>query len=265
RVNRVMSPWEMESLIEDIMAELRPLVPPNAAHLPKLEAALEQYLNQWQGIHARHGDDDAGDPAYRQAMEQLVAQAGMFAGNWKLPNGLDVAQALYQTVVVGALRDPDGKPVVVVPPGMRAGQGQPGQPQRAEGSQAPAGHNGADSENPENAPAVGRPSRAPQPPAADAQAPAAAAAQPGAGSQAANAQNPDHSPLRSVHTASMPKLLQQAASSLLVSTYQAGKLVIVRENEGKLNTHFRVYNRPMGLAHDGGRMALGTAVSVEYY
>jgi uncharacterized protein (TIGR03032 family) len=63
----------------------------------------------------------------------------------------------------------------------------------------------------------------------------------------------------------MPKLLQQAASSLLVSTYQAGKLVIVRENEGKLNTHFRVYNRPMGLASDGGRMALGTAYTVEYY
>lgn len=268
RVNRVMSPWEMESLIEEIMVEVRSIAPANAPHLPKLEAALDQYVNQWQGIHARHGEDEAGDPAYRQAMEQLVAQAGMFAGNWKLPNGLDVAQALYQTVVVGALRDADGKPVVVVPPGMRAGQGQPGQPQQAEGSQAPAGHEGATSESPESTPTVGSPSRAPQPQppaAAAAQAPAAAAAQPGSGSQAANVHNPDQSPLRSVHTASMPKLLQQAASSLLVSTYQAGKLVIVRENEGKLNTHFRVYNRPMGLAHDGGRMALGTALSVEYY
>lgn len=255
RVNRVMSPWEMESLIEDIMVEVRSIAPADAPHLPKLEAALDQYVNQWQGIHARHGEEEAGDAAYRQAMEQLVAQAGMFAGNWKLPNGLDVAQALYQTVVVGALRNADGKPVVVTPPGMRAGQGQemqaqPSQPQKVEGNQIPAAQDDAGGRDTESGPAIGSPSRAPQPPDEGG---------------AANAQDPDHSPLRSVHTTSMPQLLQQMASSLLVSTYQAGKLVIVRENEGKLNTHFRVYNRPMGLAHDAGRMALGTAVSVEYY
>ncbi len=257
RVGRVMSPWEMESLTREIMAELRNVVPAEAPHLPKLEAALNQYINQWQGIHARHGEDRAGDAAYRQAMEQLVAQAGMFAGNWKLPNGLDVAQALYQTIVLGALRDDEGKPVVVVPPGARATR----EPQ-AGGRTAPAS-NHADSGRETGAePAIGAPIRAPEPPGGP------AAAQPGppaAENAGSGVQDPDMSPLRSVHTASMPKLLQQAASSLLVSTYQAGKLVIVRENDGKLNTHFRVYNRPMGLASDGGRMALGTAYTVEYY
>ena len=125
RTGRVMSPWEMESLVKDIMSDVRKVVPDNAPHLPKLEAALDQYVNQWQGIHARHGEDESGDPAYRQAMEQLVAQAGMFAGNWKLPNGLDAAQALYQTIVLGALRDADGKPVVVVPPNARRQQKAP--------------------------------------------------------------------------------------------------------------------------------------------
>jgi uncharacterized protein (TIGR03032 family) len=257
RVSRVMSPWELESLIKEIMAELRSVVPAEAPHLPKLEAALDQYVNQWQGIHARHGEDEAGDPAYRQAMEQLVAQAGMFAGNWQLPNGLDVAQALYQTIVLGALRDEDGKPVVVVPPGARAKREQ-----QAGDRTAPASSHGDPGQESGAEPAIGAPNRAPERPGGP------AAPQPGpqaAGTPGNGLQDPDLSPLRSVHTASMPKLLQQAASSLLVSTYQAGKLVIVRENEGKLNTHFRVYNRPMGLASDGGRMALGTAYTVEYY
>ena len=256
RVSRVMSPWELESLIKEIMTELRSVLPAEAPHLPKLEAALDQYVNQWQGIHARHGEDEAGDPAYRQAMEQLVAQAGMFAGNWKLPNGLDVAQALYQTIVLGALRDAEGKPVVVVPPGARA---RPG-PQQAAENPAPsrAADHGDSGGETDPEPAIGAPNRAPEPPAAQ-------SAKAGPGQAGDGLQDPDLSPLRSVHTASMPKLLEHAASSLLVSTYQAGKLVIVRENEGKLNTHFRVYNRPMGLASDGGRMALGTAYTVEYY
>ncbi len=68
-----------------------------------------------------------------------------------------------------------------------------------------------------------------------------------------------------MHTKSLPELLKQAAASMLVTTYQAGKLVIVREDQGKLNTHFRVYNRPMGLAADRARMALGTGISVDFY
>ena len=71
--------------------------------------------------------------------------------------------------------------------------------------------------------------------------------------------------LRSVHTRSLPELLQRAASSLLISTYQAGKLVIAREDQGRLNTHFRVYDRPMGVAADSARLALGTAMSVETF
>jgi uncharacterized protein (TIGR03032 family) len=258
RPNRVMSPWEMESLVADVMDDARATIPPDAPHLPKLEAALSQFTNQWQAIHARHGEDEAGDPAYRQAMEQLVAQAGMFAGNWTLPNGLDVAQALYQTIVLGALRDADGRPVIVVPPN-RKPQQRAAKQETAGQAQAPAPAAEAD-EQP--AAGIGAPARAPAPPQPDEPGPNARG---GAQHQAQNLQDPKDSPLRSVHTASLPTLLQQAASSLLVSTYQAGKLVIVRENEGKLNTHFRVYNRPMGLAADGGRMALGTAATVEYY
>jgi uncharacterized protein (TIGR03032 family) len=70
------------------------------------------------------------------------------------------------------------------------------------------------------------------------------------------------SPLRSVHTTSFPSILEQLASSLVVTTYQAGKLVILRSDGGVMNTHFRAFNKPMGLAVGRGRLALGTAVDV---
>ena len=71
--------------------------------------------------------------------------------------------------------------------------------------------------------------------------------------------------LRSVHTTSFPSLLDQLGASLLVTTYQAGKLVIVRADGDQLNTHFRAMEKPMGLALDRGRLAIGTARYVTEY
>lgn len=70
------------------------------------------------------------------------------------------------------------------------------------------------------------------------------------------------SPLRSVHTTNFPAILDQLRSSLVVSTYQAGKLVILRSDAGVINTHFRAFNKPMGLAIAAGRLAIGTALEV---
>jgi uncharacterized protein (TIGR03032 family) len=53
-------------------------------------------------------------------------------------------------------------------------------------------------------------------------------------------------------------ILQELGISLLVTTYQAGKLVILRADNGVLNTHFRTFHSPMGLAADSGRLAVGT-------
>ena len=73
------------------------------------------------------------------------------------------------------------------------------------------------------------------------------------------------SPLRSVHTTSFPALLNQLGISLLVTTYQAGKLIAVRDDEGVINTHFRVFNKPMGMAVSPMRVAFGTAREVHEY
>src|ERR1700682_6301607 len=62
----------------------------------------------------------------------------------------------------------------------------------------------------------------------------------------------DSAPLRAVHTTNFPALLRQLGASLLVTTYQAGKLVMVRDEGNHLNTHFRTFKAPMGLALAGG-------------
>src|SRR4051795_12978902 len=71
-------------------------------------------------------------------------------------------------------------------------------------------------------------------------------------------------PLRAAHTPDFPALLRQLGASLLVTTYQAGKLVLVRDEGDRLNTHFRAFQSPMGLALAGGgaRLAVGTTIQV---
>src|SRR3954454_19049488 len=71
-------------------------------------------------------------------------------------------------------------------------------------------------------------------------------------------------PLRAVHTSNLPALLRQLGASLLVTTYQAGKLVLVRDEGDHLNTHYRAFASPMGLAlTDGGaKLAIGTTIQV---
>ena len=59
-------------------------------------------------------------------------------------------------------------------------------------------------------------------------------------------------------TDSFVALLQQLGISLLVTTYQANKLLVVRAVAGGLSTLVRHFDKPMGLAVDSSRLALGT-------
>ncbi len=68
--------------------------------------------------------------------------------------------------------------------------------------------------------------------------------------------------LASVHTRNFPDVLRHFRSSLVVSTYQAGKLVLLRPENAAINTHFRSFDRPMGIAVDEGRITLGTAIEI---
>jgi len=59
-------------------------------------------------------------------------------------------------------------------------------------------------------------------------------------------------------TDSFVALLHRLGASLLVSTYQANKLLAVRADGPGLSTLVRTFERPMGMAVDGRRLALGT-------
>jgi len=68
--------------------------------------------------------------------------------------------------------------------------------------------------------------------------------------------------LGSVHTSNFPALLRELGGCLIVSTYQAGKLVILRPDGDSINTHFRQFNRPMGMAADMQRLMLGSMLEI---
>src|SRR5215207_8487699 len=57
---------------------------------------------------------------------------------------------------------------------------------------------------------------------------------------------------------SFAPLLKQLGVSLMVTTYQANKLLVMREHFGGLSILVRSFERPMGLAVDHRRIALGT-------
>lgn len=63
--------------------------------------------------------------------------------------------------------------------------------------------------------------------------------------------------LRSMHTSNLPAIFDRLHISLVVSTYQAGKVILIRHAQGTLNTHFRAFAKPMGLAVDAARLAIG--------
>lgn len=80
--------------------------------------------------------------------------------------------------------------------------------------------------------------------------------------QASGPSEAGNEPLRSVHTSNLPGILEQLGMSLLVTTYQAGRLVVLRSHDGVLNTHFRSFDKPMGLAVTDNRIAVGADTSI---
>src|SRR5262245_20893551 len=63
-------------------------------------------------------------------------------------------------------------------------------------------------------------------------------------------------------TESFVALLHRLGASVLVSTYQANKLLAVRANGPGLSTLVRTFDKPMGLATDGSRLAIGARKEV---
>ena len=69
----------------------------------------------------------------------------------------------------------------------------------------------------------------------------------------------------SQHSASLVELLSKAKSSLVISTYKSGHVIFARAGNDKLDTHVFGFNRPMGMAVAGPRLAIGTGSTIETY
>jgi uncharacterized protein (TIGR03032 family) len=63
--------------------------------------------------------------------------------------------------------------------------------------------------------------------------------------------------LGSVHTRNFPALLQQLKASLLATTFQQQKLVVLRGDAHGLHSEFIALDKPMGLAADARRIVVG--------
>jgi uncharacterized protein (TIGR03032 family) len=84
----------------------------------------------------------------------------------------------------------------------------------------------------------------------------------GAGEAAALPPPPGPVEFRYCQTESFIALLHELRAALVVSTYQANKLLVVRAQGAGLSTLVRTFERPMGLAVDERRLAIGTRKEV---
>lgn len=72
----------------------------------------------------------------------------------------------------------------------------------------------------------------------------------------------EQQPLRSLHTSNFPGILNQLGISVVISTYQAGKVIILRADNEDLNTHFRLFTKPMGIAANPQQIAIGCSSQI---
>jgi len=68
-------------------------------------------------------------------------------------------------------------------------------------------------------------------------------------------------PLRIAFTSSLPDILYPPGIRLAVSTYRTGNVILIREDV-RINSYFRSFQKPMGLAAANGRLITGGANTV---
>ena len=69
-------------------------------------------------------------------------------------------------------------------------------------------------------------------------------------------------PFQCTHSDNFPSLLRALGCSVLLSTYQAGKVIVLSEENGQMVQLPRHFDKPMGLALDGNRLAVATRDTV---
>jgi hypothetical protein len=98
----VMTPWEARDHLGFLYNELGP----NQAAAAAAFTATSRFLHVWGGLWAAHGEDRAGWPAYRAALDRLQRDLRQGrADTLMLKNGAAFVDVLYSLVVDAALAD----------------------------------------------------------------------------------------------------------------------------------------------------------------
>jgi hypothetical protein len=100
----VMTPWEIDSLWSNWLADAC-AGPADPAVIDALNVAVQPVFREWRSLWAEHADQRAGWPSYARLMARLQVVAGQFTGRVPLPNGMDVARMLEQSLL-GAIHTP---------------------------------------------------------------------------------------------------------------------------------------------------------------
>lgn len=75
----------------------------------------------------------------------------------------------------------------------------------------------------------------------------------------------DCSEIEFEYTDQFPEILSATGCSLLVSTYQAGQVIVIGTNKGGITVSYLTTPRPMGIAVSERQIAIGTQQHVEYW
>ncbi len=66
------------------------------------------------------------------------------------------------------------------------------------------------------------------------------------------------SAFRSVHTTGFAQALHRLRATIAVSTYQSGRVILLRSDGDRVNTHLRSFRSPMGMARTRGLLSIAT-------
>lgn len=111
----VMSPWEQESLLGWLAADLAVSEARQAGLVAELREGLDRFRCDWRALWARYGEAPEGWPAYRQLLDGLTAWLGPYEGRLRLPNGAEAVEIVRQMVVRPGLNPDVKNPTQILP------------------------------------------------------------------------------------------------------------------------------------------------------
>ena len=107
-IPKVMSPWEVRAILTSLFSEAEP-----SPQLQRLGHATNRFVTTWRALWAVHGEDEAGVPEYRAALEHYRAELAQLGSGIVIRNGAPLIKTIDSGVLkpaigsAGARGDPE--------------------------------------------------------------------------------------------------------------------------------------------------------------